>query len=117
MSGLSRVLVLSALFIPAAPHAAQAQTLQAQVEDLRLQQEAAQRRAIDQQNQLMALESRLRAEQAAQDLQRGAPSVPLSPYDPTRVPPSAGPSRYPAIPDRALADSNRRVQDVVRGSR
>lgn len=115
MSGLSRILVVSASMALAAPAAAQ--TLQAQVEDLRLQQEAAQRQAIDQQNQLMALESRLRAEQAALDLQRVAPAVPMLRYEPAGAAPTAGLGRYPAIPDGALADSNRRVQDVVRGSR
>ena len=44
MSGLSRILIVSASMALAAPAAAQ--TLQAQVEDLRLQQEAAQRVAL-----------------------------------------------------------------------
>lgn len=103
--------ILSALIMAAAtPVAAQPLSSQFQLDELRAQQEAAQRRAIDQSNQLMALEARLRAEQATADLSRSAPRVPDLPYEPQSrgAPPIA--AKFPSIPDAALADSNRRVQ-------
>ena len=80
---------------------------------------AMQRRAIDQSNQLMALDARLRAEEAAAQLQRPAPRVPELRYKPAA---GAGftralPPSYPAVPDAALADSNRRVQAAARNRR
>lgn len=89
------------------------------LDDLRMQQEAAQRRAIDQSNQLMALEARLRAEQAAADLQRPAPRLPELRYKPAAgsgftpaIPPG-----YPSIPESTLAASNKRVRDAAREPR
>jgi hypothetical protein len=112
-----RNLMIAAAVLAAAPAAAQIPT-QSQIDELRFQQETAQRRAIDQQNQLMALDARLRADQATYDLQRSTPRVPELRYD---LAPSAGGTaafaRYPSIPDKALADSNRRVQDAVRKPR
>ncbi|HEY0650731.1 hypothetical protein, partial [Phenylobacterium sp.] len=97
---------------------AYAQPVLQQLEDLRMQQEAANRRAIDQSNQLMALEARLRADQASADLQRSAPRVPELRYEPsTRRGTAAAAARFPSIPDAALADSNRRVQDAARNRR
>ena len=113
-----RTLLAATLLVAATPAAAQHP--QSQLDDLRMQAEAAQRRAIDQQNQLMSLETRLRADQALLDLQRSAPAVPQLRYDPTtggRVAATAAPTRYPSIPDSALAASNRRVQDAARNRR
>ena len=64
---------LTAVLLLAAASPAAAQHPQTQLDDLRMQQEAAHRRAIDQQNQLTALETRLRAEQGAADLRRTPP--------------------------------------------
>lgn len=109
---------LTAVFLLAAASPAAAQHPQTQLDDLRMQQQEAQRRAIDQSNQLTALETRLRAEQASADLQRLPPRVPEVRYKPatggfTR----AMPPTYPAVPDSTLADSNRRVQDAARNRR
>lgn len=92
----------------AAPAAAQPLSSQIQLDELRAQQEAAQRRMIDQSNQLMALEARLRAEQGAADLQRSAPRVPELRYEPSLGAAATAPV-YPSMSDAALAESNRRV--------
>ncbi len=123
--GSMRTLLISVLLTAAAAPAA-AQLLgpadQMQIDNLRMQQEQAQRRAIDQANQLEALSARQRADDAALDLrlQRGdvgprqAPSLR---YEPAARPAGKASSRYPSIPDAALADSNRRVQDAARNRR
>ena len=110
---------LALIVLTAAASPAVAQHPQQQIEDLRAQQEAMQRRAIDQANQLTALETRLRAEQGAVDLQRVTPRAPEIRYKG-----AAGggfvqalPPTYPAIPDAALAASNKRVQDAARERR
>lgn len=78
---------------------------------LRAQQQAAERRAIDQANQLMALEARLRADQADLDLrqQRQPPGAPALRFEPAYRTPTLA-AKYPSVPDSALADSNRKVQ-------
>lgn len=91
------------------PAAALAQPTQFQLDDLRAREEAAQRRAVDQANQLQALDARLRADQAVRDLSRPTPDVP-SLSQPAPNTPAPTMSDYPKIPDAALADSNRRVQ-------
>ena len=93
-----------------------------QLEMLRMQQEAAQRRAIDQANQLEAFSARQRADGAALDLrlQRGdvgQPPVPTLRYEPPAGSVSAASASFPSIPDAALADSNRRVQEAARNRR
>lgn len=113
-----RVALTAAALAVATTAGASAQPAFQQLEDLRMQQEAAQRRAIDQSNQLMALEARLRAEQALADLQRSAPRAPELRYEPSeRRGTAAAAARYPSIPDAALAESNRRVQDAARNRR
>lgn len=102
---------------------AAAQPVQLQLDDLRAQQQAAERRAIDQANQIQALEARLRADQASADLaaQRAGVRLPQLPYgDPsmtTRPAAAAAAAAYPSVPDAVLADSNRRVQDAARNRR
>lgn len=111
------LLVLSALVL-ATPAAAQLN--QFQIDDLRAQQQAAERRAIDQANQIQALEARLRADLASADLaaQRAGARAPTLPYrDPTVRPGTAATAKYPSMPDAVLADSNRRVQDAARNRR
>jgi hypothetical protein len=86
---------------------------------LRAQQEAAQRAAVARQNELMALEANLRAQQAINDLEfrRAVPvQAPQLPY-PQSVgggPTSIDLSKLPSIPDAALAASNKRVQEIAR---
>lgn len=110
---------LSVLAVVAASPAA-AQVTQFQLEDLRAQQQSAERRAIDQSNQLQALETRLRADQASAELaiQRQGVRLPQRPYA-DAVSPSASTAspRYPSMPDAALADSNARVRDAARNRR
>ena len=109
-----RASVLCLALIAAAPAAAQPTPYQ--LDDLRAREEAAQRRAVDQANQLQALEARLRTEQALGDLARPPPRVPTLSYSPRG--PSAMPTPdYPRVPDAALAESNRRVQAAVRTPR
>lgn len=102
----------------AAPAAGQAIS-QFELDNLRIQQEAATRRAVDQANELAALEGRLRTEQAIADLrrQRDAPQVP----DPSDWMPAAGAPaaqlNFPTTPDAILADSNRRVREASKPRR
>ena len=112
-----RTLIATIALATASTAAAQPLTQQLQLDELRMQQEAAQRRAIDQSNQLMALEARLRAEQATSDLQRSTPRVPELRYDPARRSGASAGLKYPSIPDAALADSNRRVQAAAKNRR
>lgn len=88
------------------------------LDDLRMRQQAAERRAIDQANQLMALEARLQAERSVQDLRSQAvpPRLPERPGEPPQDPasPSAVAAPFPTIPDAALAESNRRVREATR---
>ena len=108
-----RVLILCLLAAGATPAAAQPG--QFEIDALRVQQEAAARRAVAEDNQLTALEARLATEQALADLQaqRSPPRLPQPPYP--LPPPSsqvvAAPT-FPSIPDAALADSNRRVGEA-----
>ena len=113
-----RILTMIGLLALATPAAAQ--PAQFQIDDVRAQQQAAERRAIDQSNQIQALEGRLRTEQASADLaaQRAGARVPLLPYgDPTLSTSTAPPPSYPSVPDAALAASNKRVQDAARKRR
>lgn len=100
---------------------AAAQVTQLQLDDLRAQQQAAERRAIDQANQMQALEARLRADQASADLaaQRAGVRMPQLPYGTSQMntAPAAAAAKYPSVPDAVLADSNRRVQDAARNRR
>jgi len=103
--------------LAAAATSAAAQTIsQFELDNLRAQQEAAARRAVAQTNELMALEARLRTEQAITDLrlQRDAPRLPERRYEPPAsavTTPSVTP-KYPSVPDALLADSNRRVREA-----
>lgn len=115
-----------------APAVAMAQaTSQIQLDDLRAQQQAAERRSIDQSNQFQAMEARARADQAAADLatQRAGVVVPQRRYVDPVTGPGTAPDRttgqpsnqattaYPSVPDATLADSNKRVQDAVKDRR
>jgi len=89
---------------------------QLQLDELRLQQQMQQQRSIDLQNQLMSMEARQRAEQAIVQGQRPQPVLPSLPY-PGAPPASVDTSHLPSIPDSALADSNRRVQEISKNRR
>lgn len=109
-----RTFLMISVLGAATPAAAQFNPFQ--LDELRAQQQAADRRAIDQANQLQALEARLRADQASADLavQRAGAHVPARPYgDPTLGAAPAPPVKYPSMPDAALAESNKRVRDAA----
>jgi hypothetical protein len=116
-----RLLVVLFALAMAAPAAAQDLTgfNASQLEDLRVQQQLSQQRAVALHNELMALESRLRTEQAISDLRvQSAPvRLPTPPYPQAGAPASIDTSRLPAIPDAALAASNRRVRDAANNRR
>ncbi|MBL8553359.1 MAG: hypothetical protein JNL41_03705 [Phenylobacterium sp.] len=118
-----RILLIPVFLAVAAPAAAQVldPLNQAALQDLRMQAEAAQRRAIDQANQLEAASARLRADQAVLDLQLGRGDVgprqaPALRYE-AAPPQAASAGRYPSTPDALLADSNKKVQDAARNRR
>ena len=66
--GPMRTAIILLILATASPAAAQ--STQFQIDDLRIQQEAAQRRAIDQDNQFQALDARLRADRQPQLIRR-----------------------------------------------
>lgn len=107
--------IIPVVLLAAATPAA-AQNTQFDLDNLRMQQQLQQQRSIDQSNQFMALEARQRAEQAAvaAQAQRLLPErLSSTPY--ATVPPAtrSQPIKTPSVPDAALADSNRRVQDAA----
>ena len=113
-----RVLLVS-LALAAAASPAAAQLTQFQLDDLRARQEASERASVARSNELMALDARLRADQAVADLQ--AQRMPLANPSLLYKPPLSGASpttqRYPSMPDSALAESNRRVQAAAANRR
>ena len=97
---------------------AHAQAPSPDLEVLRAQQAAAASRAIDQENQLQALDARLRADRAASPTERAVVRLPELPFTPPATTPAAQAARtYPSIPDAALADSNRRVREALKHRR
>lgn len=116
-----RTVVFSIALAIASPALAQGMSVGEQIllDDLRMRQQAAERRAVEQANQLMALEARLQAERAVQDL-RAQASPPAPPQPPYAGPPpaaSSGAATFPSIPDAALAESNRRVREAASNRR
>ena len=117
-----RTALIFAALAAAAPAAAQPLSAGVQLDALRMEQDAIQRRMIDQQNQLMATEARARADQAAAQLQIQR-DLPVRPpelrYDPAvrAAPAPTSTPTYPSMPGGALAESNRRVQDAARNRR
>lgn len=112
--------VLGVLMLGFCTSAAAQPALQLQLDELRAQQEAAQRRSIDQSNQLQALDARLRADDASATLaaQRAGVRAPTLPYaDPMPRGAAAATRNYPSMSDAALAESNKRVQDAARNRR
>jgi hypothetical protein len=114
-----RALILIAAIAAAAPAAAQPINA-LQFDALRAEQSAAQFHAIQQDNERMALEARLRANQAVQDMELQRllpPQVYLPPYPEVGHVAPAAPfdaSKLPSIPDAALAASNQRVRDAAK---
>lgn len=114
-----RLLVPLSVLALAAATAAKAQVTQFQLDDLRAQQQAADRRAIDQANQLQALDARMRADQAVAEMtvQRLGARAPELPYVSPVARGVVTTPTYPSMSDSVLAQSNQRVQDAVRNRR
>jgi hypothetical protein len=96
----------------AGPAAAQTDPLaNIRQQELLAQQQMIQQRSIAVENQLNALDARLRAEQSLADLRaQAAPPLPI-PSDPALTPtPPAPAGGYASIPDDRLAASNARVR-------
>jgi len=116
-----RPTILAVLLAAAAVPAAGQALTHVELDTLRVQQEATARHAVALANELTALESRLRTEQALADLraQRAAPPVPSLRYEPSPFAATAAvtlPS-FPTTPDAILADSNRRVREASKPRR
>lgn len=91
--------------------------LQLRLDELRAQQQLLQQREVAQHNELMALEARMRTEQHVARIQaeRTPTRLPELPY-----PAPAGAidtSKLPSIPDKALAESDRRVREISKERR
>lgn len=117
MRTIALILALAAV----SPAAAQGFSTGDQIllDDLRMRQQAAERRAIEQANQLMALEARLQAERSVLELkaQAAAPPLPQA-SDLAPLPGASGaPLKFPSVPDAALAESNRRIRDAANNRR
>lgn len=81
-------------------------------------QEELRQQQIVQENRLMALEARLRAQQGVLDLQTQLQTPRLREPSPgARPPPNIDVSRLASIPDAALAASNARVLQAARNRR
>lgn len=117
MAPMRTILAVVLLAAIAAPAAAQPGLLENDA--LRFQVQNAERRAIDQSNQLMALEARQRADAAILDaqIQRNAVSLPELPYAPPSTSGVVATGKYPSMSDAALADSNRRVRAAAENHR
>jgi hypothetical protein len=112
-----RVIILLMALGAAAPAAAQGLGQssvfdQLRIDELRAQQQLLQQQQVAQHNELMALDARLRTEQHVARIQaeRAPVLLPQLPY-----PGPAGnidTSKLPRIPDKALADSDRRVREI-----
>lgn len=105
----------------ASPAAAQGFSIGDQIllDDLRMRQQAAEQRAIEQANQLMALEARLQAERSVLDLKAQAtpPRLPLIRDAAASRNAPEGTAKFPSVPDAALAESNRRVREAANNRR
>ena len=70
---------------------------------------------------MMALEARLRADAAVRQMEaaRAPVLMPTLPYPNAALGLGAGidVSKLPSVPDAALADSNRRVQEILKNSK
>lgn len=123
MSGM-RALILCLALAGAAPAAAQdpsAAVLQSQILQMQAEQQLARMREVATANELTALEARLRTEQAVRQMEaaRAPVLMPTLPYPDAALGKGTGVdiSKLPSVPDAVLADSNRRVQEILKNSR
>lgn len=122
-----RPFLIAAAVVIATPAVAQdALRAQMQFHELQAQQQIQQQQSVAQHNELMALDARIRTEQAAGRI--------AAERQPTRLPeltyPAVAPSApgsearaaadsatFTGIPDAVLADSNRRVREITQNRR
>lgn len=119
---MRRASILVALAAIAGPAAAQDPAtnaiLQLREMERNAQQDLARQRAMALENDLNALDARLKTEQRLRDLEARGPAVPPPPAILPRARPSATPPpAYPAIPDAALAASRARIAEASRNRR
>lgn len=117
--GPMRTAVLALILVAAASAVAAQPATQFELDNLRAQQQDAQRRSIDLDNQLQARDARERADAAARsaDIQRGPIRAPELRYEYAPQSGAVVTGKYPSVPDAVLADSNRRVQDAAKNRR
>lgn len=85
---------------------------QLRLDELRAQQQLLQQQQVAQHNELIALDARLRTEQHAARIQAERAPI-LLPQLPYPAPPGTiDTSKLPSIPDKALAESDRRVREI-----
>ena len=87
---------------------------------MRAEQDMARQRGVALHNELMALDARVRTEQAIRDAQAQARTPRLQVPAERQPPPAATPpvaGQVASIPDAALAASNARVRDAAAGRR
>lgn len=122
MGGM-RILLVSLALLTAAPAVAQDATqalLNAQLLQMQAEQQQARMREVATANELMALEARIRADEAVRRIEasRAPPVMPTLPYPSAGLTPAAqADGKLPSVPEAALADSNRRVQEILKNSR
>lgn len=119
---MRRALILLALAAVAGPAAAQDPAsdaiLQLRQMEQNAQQDLARQRAMALENDLNALDARLKTEQRLRDLEARGPTPSPPPAILPRARPSATPlPTYPSIPDAALAASRARIAEASRNRR
>ena len=109
---------LSLLAAPASAQGADAASLNPQIVQMQAEQQLARMREVATANELMALEARLRADDAVRLMQaaRSPVTMPALPYPDAGLGLTAAHdiASPPSIPDTAMADSNRRVQEILK---
>ncbi|WP_309087596.1 hypothetical protein [Phenylobacterium sp.] len=117
MRALLMLLAAAAAAPAAAQDFGQSAQYQLRMDELRAQQQLLQQQQVAQHNELVAMEARLRTEQHAARIQaeRAPVLLPRLPY-PAPVG-NIDTSKLPSIPDKTLADSDRRVREISQNRR
>lgn len=119
-----RALIAGLFLLAPAPATAQdvgSAVLHGQILQMQSDQQLARMREVATSNELMALEARLRADEAVRRIEasRAPVAMPTLPYP--RAGLGAGGtvdvSKLPSVPDAVLAESNRRVQEILKNPR
>lgn len=107
------VIAVIAALTAASPVAAQVPLAIQRDNELWAQQQAARQREVATYNEFIALDARVRADQALRDLERQTRDSRLPPADPAQL----RTSQPAAIPDDRLEASNARVREASRNRR